>query len=241
MSGELAPAGETGAAVDGEAEEPLPSLAVRVWELLLTPGRLFDRLRERPASIGAVVLMVVVAVASTWFMPEELLQQAAAANMPADASAEQMETAARFARIGGYVGSLLGPPVAVLLIAGMLLFCFNVVLGGAAEFRQLVSVSAHALLVPTLGSLLVLPLMIAANDPGVALALHLLVPGLEEGFLFRLLHGLNVFGIWAAVLLGLAVSRLYPRRSFGPSVTVVLGVYVGMKVAWAFLGGLFGA
>lgn len=232
---------EPGGAGADEAGEPLPNLFVRVGELLLSPGRLFDRLRERPAWIGAVVLMVIVGAVSTWLMPEELLREAATMNMPADAPADQVETAARFARVGGYVGSVLGPPVAVAVLAGVLLFLFNVVLGGAARYRQLVSVSAHAMLLPALGGLLVLPLMVAANDPSTALALHLLVPGLEEGFLYRLLHGLNVFGIWATVLVGLGVSRIYPDRSFSGSAAALLALYLGMKLAWALFGGLGGA
>lgn len=240
-AGGSVPAGGSGGGGGSGADEPLPNLFVRVGELLLAPGRLFDRLRERPAWIGAVVLMVVIGGLTTWLMPEELLREAATMNMPADAAAEQVETAARFARVGGYVGSVLGPPVAVAALAGVLLFVFNVVLGGTAGYRQLLSVGAHAMLVPALGGLLVLPLMIAGNDPSVALALHLLVPGLEEGFLYRLLHGLNVFGIWATVLLGLGISRLYPERSFGGSAATVLALYLVMKLAWAFLGGLGGA
>lgn len=229
-----------GEATAGRAEEPLPNLAVRVWELLVSPGRLFERLRERPAWIGALGLVVGVAVVSTWLMPEELLRSAVTANMPADASPDQVETAAGFARISGYVGSVIGPPLTVAAVAGLLIFVFNVVLGGAARFRQLFSVTAHAMMLPTLGGLLVLPLMIESGDPQTALALHLLVPGLEEGFLYRFLHGLNVFGLWTAVLLGLAVDRLYPRRSFRASAAVVLGLYLATKVLWALLGGLGG-
>lgn len=222
-------------------EQPLPNLAVRVVELLVSPGRLFARLRERPAWVGAVVLMVILSVVATWLLPEELLREAATANMPADATADQMESAARFARVGGYVGSVLGPPVAALFVAGVLLFIYNVVLGGEAGYLQLLAVSSHALLVPTLGSLLVLPLMISTGDPSVGLALHLLVPGLEEGILYRSLQGLNVFGLWASVLLGLGISQVYPRRSFGRSAAVVLALYVLMKVAGAVLAGLAGA
>lgn len=227
-----------GAADGREPEEPLPNLFLRVGELLLAPGRLFDRLRERPAWIGALVLMMAAGAVTTWLMPDELLREAATMNMPADAPPEQVETAARFARIGGYAGAALGPPVLTAVVAGLLLFVFNVVMGGAARFRQLFAATAHVLLVPALGGLLVLPLMIANNDPQTALALHLLVPGLEEGFLYRLLHGLNVFGLWATVLLGLGVSRIYEGRGFGGSTAVLLALYVGMKIGWALLGGL---
>lgn len=222
----------------GTEEEPLPNLFLRLGELLLSPGRLFDRLRERPAWIGALVLMMAAGAVTTWLMPDELLREAVTMNMPADAPAEQVETAARFARIGGYAGAALGPPIVTAIVAGLLLFVFNVVMGGAARFRQLFAVTAHSLLIPAVGGLLVLPLMIANNDPQTALALHLLVPGLEEGFLYRLLHGLNVFGVWTTVLLGLGVSRVYDDRGFGGSAAVLLALYVGMKLGWALLGGL---
>lgn len=224
----------------GDSGEPLPNLAVRIVELVVSPGRLFDRLRERPAWIAAVVLMVVVSAAATWLMPEEILREAATANMPADATPEQMEDAARFARVGGYVGSVLGPPVAVLFVAGALMFVYNVVLGGEAGYVQLLAVTSHAMLIPTLGSLLVLPLMISTGEPSTRLALHLVVPGLEEGFFYRFLHGMNLFGLWAATLLGLAVSRIYPRRTFGTSAAVVLTLYATLKLAGAILGGLAG-
>lgn len=229
------------AADGGDAGEPLPNLAVRVWELLTAPGRLFDRLRERPAWIGALVLMIAVAVASTWIMPAEVLREAASANMPADASPDQVESAVGFARIAGYIGSVVGPPVAVAVVAGVLLFAFNVVLGGAARYVQLFSVTVHAMLITSLGGIVVLPLVVSSGDPTTALALDLLVPGLEEGFLYRFLHGLNVFGLWAAALLALAVSRIYPRRTFGGAAAVVLSLYVGTKVLWAVLAGLGGA
>lgn len=230
--------GGASAVGDGDrANEELPSLPVRVWELLVAPGRLFDRLRERPAWIGAVVLMVATAVLTTFLLPEELLREAATASMPEDATAEQVETAARFARIGGYAGSVVGPPLSVAAVAGVLLFFYNLVLGGAARYRQLVAVTGHALLIPTLGGLAMVPLLIATGDPQTALAMHLLVPGLEEGFLFRLLRGLGVFGLWTSVLLGLAVSRVYPERRFGTSAGVVLALYVGMKASWALLAG----
>ena len=222
-------------------DEPLPNLAVRVWELVMSPGRLFDRLRERPAWIGALVLMVAVAVVSTWIMPEEILREAATVNMPEDASPEQVESAVGFARIAGYIGSVIGPPVAVAVVAGVLLFVFNVVLGGAARYVQLFSATAHAMLITTLGGIVVLPLVLSSGDPQTALALHLLLPGVEEGFLYRLFHGLNVFGLWAATLLGLAVSRIYPARTFGGAAGAVLGMYVATKLLWAVLGGLGGA
>lgn len=216
---------------------PLPNLAVRVWELLVAPARLFGRLRERPAWVGALVLLIVVGLVSTWLMPEELLRQAATRGMPPDAPAEQVEATADFAATMAYVFSVIGPPIGVAVVAGLLLFVFNVVLGGVAGFEQLFAAVSHAWIIIALGGLLTLPIMIASQDPTAALALHHLVPGLEEGFLYRLLHGLNVFGIWTTVALGIGVGRIYPERTAGSSVAILLSLYLVMKLAWAVAGG----
>lgn len=58
------------------------------------------------------------------------------------------------------------------------------------------------MMVYAVGSILVLPLMYASGQMEVGLTLNLLIPALEEGFLFQVLQGLDVFVLWTALLLG---------------------------------------
>lgn len=228
-------AGREGGPPDGRE---LPGLHVRLGQLVASPGRLFEGLRAEPAWIGAMALLVAASLVTTLLLPEEIIREAMLAEAPADADVSSLEDAMGIARIAQYVFSVLGPPLVTLIVAGVLLFVFNVVLGGEAAFRQLFSVSAHALLIPFLGGLVVLPLIISTGDPQTALALHLLVPGLEaDGYVYRLLHGLNVFGLWACAVLGIAMSRLYPARTTGMAAGVIGGLYVGMKAVAALFGG----
>lgn len=217
---------------------PLPNLPARLGQLVASPGRLFDGLKAEPAWVGAMALLVAASLATTFLLPEELIRKAMMAEAPADVDPSSLENAMGMAKIAQYVFSVLGPPLVTLIVAGALLFVFNLVLGGEATFHQLFSVSAHALLIPFLGGLLVLPLIISTGDPRTALALHLLVPGLEaEGYLYHFLHGLNVFGLWACAVLGVAMSRLYPARTVGMATGTIGGMYVGLKAVTALFGG----
>lgn len=236
--GERRTGGVQEAAEPGRADERLPGLHVRVLQLLVSPGELFDRLRERPVWIGALLLSIGLALASTLIVPEEAFHQAALAEMPEDAEPEAVQSALRLMIVVAYAASVLGPIVLALVVAGTMALIFNIGLGGEADFRQLFSASTHGLLILTLGGVVTLPLVLATGDLRTALTLHLLVPGLEEdGYLFRLLRGLNLFALWTCAVLGVAVERLYPRRTAGPAAATLIVLYVVLKAIIATFGG----
>lgn len=217
--------------------EPLPGLHARLVQVFVSPGELFEALARRPAWIGALVVVTLLSVVGALLLPVELLRQAMEAQIPADADPAQMDQVLGVARMWTIGVSLVGPALMVAVIAGLLLVIYNVLLGGEATYRQLFAATAHAFVILSAGSLLVLGLAVAREDMNVALALHLLVPGLEEGgYLYRLLHGLNVFGLWTAAVLGIAVSRIYPRRRAGAAAAVIIGLYVASKAVTALIG-----
>lgn len=219
-------------------EEEAPNVALRAVQVFVSPGELFDRLRANPVWLDMLLVVVVLSLASAFFFPQELMEQAVRAQMPPEATDADVERALSFGRPLAYVGAVLGPLVLSAGIGGLLYFAYTLVLGGGGRFRQLFSVSVHALLITTVGGLVVLPVMVSAGDPQVRLALHLLVPGLESGaYLHRLLRGLNVFSLWTAAVLGVGVSRIYGGRSAGASAAVVVGAYVAIKAAAAALFG----
>lgn len=230
--------GGSGAARDEAGRTETPGLAARAAYVFMAPGRLFDALRESPAWLGMLVLVVVLSVVGAYLIPEEAYVQAFLSQAPPDAPEEAVRQQAQAFYGLRYVFSVLAPPVVVVIVAGALLFVFNVILGGRAGFGQLFSASTHAFLIPAVGGLLTIPIIRATGDVQSSLSLHLLVPGLDEGFLHRLLSGMNVFSLWACVVLGIAVSRLYPEREVGGAVGWVLGLYLAWKLAGAAVGSI---
>ena len=219
-----------------EQAADLPSLPARIAQVFFSPAALFDKLKARPAWIGALVTIVVVSLIVQILFPEELLRQLVMEQLGDNPEQAQIDAAMRLAGIFRYVGPVVFTPILAVVLAGLVLLIWNLILGGEASFAQTMSISTHTLFIPTLGGLLTVPLMIAAGDATVALSLDLLLPGLdEEGFLYGFLHGLNLFSIWAAVVLGIGVSRLYPKASAGSAALAILSLYVVFKAVSAAL------
>jgi hypothetical protein len=203
-------------------------------QVFVAPGRLFRRLRDDPVWAGALAAVVALTVASVFFTPEQLLEEMFRSQMGPEATEADVEQALSVARPVSYVFSVLGPPVSIAAVGGFLYFVYTLVLGGEGRFGQLFSVSTHAWLIPTVGGLALLPLMVATGDPEVRLALHLLVPGLDsDGYLHALLRGLNVFGLWTAVVLGIGVAAVYRRPSATAPAVFLITAYVVTKAAVA--------
>lgn len=227
----------------GAAGGELPNLALRAVQVFVSPGRLFRALRRRPAWMGALGLMIALTLLASVLVPDELVREAALEGARGEADPEEIDRLMRsWLPIFRYGGSLIGPVLQTVVVAGFVLLIYNLSLGGEAKFRQAYAVTCHALIITAVGSLLTLPLILARGDLQTALALHLLVPGLEEGsFLFGALRGMNVFGLWSAVVLGVGVSELYPSRSAKAAVGFLVGTYAAIKAIGAALAGVAGA
>jgi hypothetical protein len=226
---------------DNGAPEPaadLPSLPARIAQVFFSPAALFDKLKAKPAWIGALVTLMVVSLIINAIIPEELIRQLVMEQLGDNPEPAQIDAAMRMAGILRYIGPIVLTPILAVILAGLILLIWNLILGGEASFAQTMSVSTHTLFIPTVGGLLTVPLMIASGDATVALSLDLLLPGLdEEGFVYRFLHGLNLFSIWAAVVLGIGVSRLYPKTSAGSAALALVSLYVVFKAVSAAVFG----
>lgn len=233
------PAG-AGGEEDGDRE--LPALPKRAIMVFVAPGALFDRLEEEPVWIDVMVLVAALSLASTLLIPGEMVREAMMQQAPEGADAEQVDRMSRFIRTTGMVAAVVGPVFVAAVVAGATHLIFTLILGGRCTYRKLFSVASHMMLVPTVGTLLTVPLILSTGDVQTTLAFHLLAPGLDAGsYPYRLLHGLNVFGIGGAAVMGVGVSRLYEKRSAGSAVAVMLILYVAMKAVMAVFAGPAGA
>ncbi len=220
------------------AENParFPNLLQRIGMVFVSPGALFEHLKARPVWVDVMVLMVALNVVASLLLPEEALRQIIEGQMPPDAEPAQIESAMGFARTWGLVLSVLGTPISVAVVAGVLLLAYNVVLGGEATYRQLFSAASHAFLVLVVGGLLTIGLLIAGGEQ-VVLSPGLLIPGLGEGYLARFLLRINVFALWNVALLAMAVKRIYPKRSAGGAAAYLLTLYALVVGVSAIPGG----
>ena len=226
-------------------EHGIPSLPVRIVQVFVSPAKLFDALRHRPAWIGAVVGLIGLSIALQLLIPvvvpEEVRRAATEAQLESFVQdpvvlEQQVDAVMSGGPVGGIVTVIVGTPLVLSIIAGLLLIAFNVILGGEASFKQLLSAAAHAMYIGTAGGVLSIGLMTVGAEI-VTLSPGLFLPELE-GFLGRFLNGINIFSVWTCGVLGVAVSRFYPGRSVAAGTTYLLVLYLILVAAIAMFSGL---
>jgi len=229
-------------------EHAIPSLPVRIVQVFVSPAKLFDALRRRPAWIGAVLGLIGLSIALQFLtpvvVPEEVLRRAAEARIadfiPAGTDPavleQQVDAVVSPGAVGVIAPAVIGTPIVLSLIAGLLLIAFNVIMGGEASFRQLLSAGAHAMYIYTAGGIVSIGLM-ATGAEIVTLSPGLFLPEME-GFIGRFLNGINIFSVWTCGVLGVAVSRFYPGRSVAAGTTYLLALYLIVVAGFAGFAGL---
>jgi len=225
---------------DPGADEPppRPNFFKRIGMVLFKPAELFDALAPNPAWFPMAALVGAVAGLSLLLTPAEAFYQVAAASAPPDQQAElrnqPWELYKYMAVIFGAVFVLVLPVLLSLL--SYMIFVF--MRGDEATFKQHVCVMSHTGVISAVGALATVPLRIINMNVQETLSLGDLVPFLD-GFLYNMLNGMDLFAIWACVVAGLGLSMLDPRRRWGPTAAVLVGILVVFATAGATLQAIF--
>jgi hypothetical protein len=226
---------ENGHAEVGPAgHAPVPALPVRALKVFYAPGQLFEALRRRPLWGAALILGAVLVAASIIFIPTEIWQEMFRQQMLR--SGRQMPEGFQFggfARVFGLVGGVLFWFVLALFLTAVITLIFHLMLGDEGKFVQYLSVVAHALLIPAIGGLLIVPIKIAQRDPQMTLNLSLFIPTDSTAFPIRVLRALDLFQIWAYLVMAVGIAKVDARRSWGTAAAFLLVVALAMAILFA--------
>jgi hypothetical protein len=222
-------------------------------DVYFSPREAFQRIVSRPSFLLPLAAYVVLVLGFTgvWmsrmdpveFMKVQLEESGQAERMPAEQRQQIIEQQARMMPIFGWVGSIVGTAVMVLLVAGILTFVFRFFYAGEVTFKQALAITSWVLfavgLVTTPLLLLVLQLKGDWNlNPQDVLQanLSLLVEKSATAKpLWALLTSLDVFSIWMVFLLavgfGVASRKTTGSALWGVAIPWLLIVLV--KVGWS--------
>ena len=223
------------------ASRPLPGLPRRVLAVFVSPGALFEQLRDQPAWGGAMLLAVALNLATVSLLPTELFVEQIRSGIEesgVDASEvpiEMMVTIGRYSAIA--VAGVMAAAVA-FAVAAIMFVVFATLLGDGGRYRQYLSVSTHALIVSSVGGVLVAPLRILQGDLELMLSVGTFLPFLEDGSLLTFLRMLDLFTIWAVMLAALGVTKIQPGRSWGSAFAVLAGFWIVFAVGMTALASL---
>lgn len=215
----------------------LPSLTRRLLAVFLAPGDLFERLAKEPVWVGALLLGAVLGAVAAIAAPAELYEASMREQLMGTGRPvpDDLSAGATIARVFGSVAALIIGPLMTAAVAGIVALIFLFGFGDEGSYRQHLAVVSHAFLVPALSTLALVPLKIQAADLSLRLSVGTFLPFLEDGWLSRGLGWLDLFGLWAWVLVALGVSKIDPRRSWGSAAGVILGIVVFLTFAVAVI------
>lgn len=115
--------------------------------------------------------------------------------------------------------------VALVCAAAVLLFLANIVLGGNVRFLPMLNAYAWTGMLTIIGTLVVVPLVMAKGSMDVNLGLGVLTSAETGAFTKKLLSSFELFGLWQVWLSSVAVSVL-SKAAMGKSFVAVFSVWL---------------
>lgn len=146
-------------------------------------------------------------------------------------------------QIGGYISSMLGIPIRVLLMTLVGLLIGNTFMGGSAKYGQLLNVTAWAYMIAILEAIVKIPLMLSKWSLEVYTGLGVLGIGAKGTFINYLFAGIDIFSIWRIVIIAIGMGIVYNKKT-KPYIIAMLMAWFVLRLISAgfssFFGGLTG-
>ena len=222
---------------NGEAGERSPrgqsmSALAKVVGVFLGPQKTFDAVDERPDwAVPMAIIVAVSLVLSYLMMPaimnspqlQEQIESAAERGNMTYEDAEEM--IGKTIRVFVPVQAAIGPPIAILIVAGLLMFVGNVVMGGKAPFKKVYSMNTYSGLIGVLGQVVKAPIVMAKESLDVQFSLALVMPSsAQDSTLFKLLDVFDFFLIWQSVILVTGIMVIY-KFTQKKAATMIVGLW----------------
>jgi hypothetical protein len=196
-------------ASNGARVSPVSAL----WGVLLEPRKTFEGLKSKRAWWLALIVVMVFVVAFNYIStPYALEAQIEKIRLDPELTAEQKDQQLAAVEIGRqyvwvqYAVTPIFGLVFMLIFAGILLMLGNVVLGGDGTYNGFLTVGAYSSMVGIPEYVIKGALVWMKKSIDVSTSLGLVMPGESEGFLYHLLDGVDIFGIWTAYLVAVGIS-----------------------------------
>jgi len=221
------------------------AIAVKIISLFWEPSATFKSLKNKVGwvDLAIPILIVIIAslISSSYIIPiavndykARIENSAKLSDIQKEAALERIEQ--RSESPLQYVTTVVAIVIKWLVIAGIMLFITNFLLGGELKFNTLLGVSAYIGLIDVVNTGVKTPLILARQTTKVYTSLALLM---EESstFLYRFISNIDIFAVWKIVLFSIALGVLLDKKSTKPF-WVILTIWLLYALAAAMLAGL---
>lgn len=184
-----------------------------IVEVFYQPAKLFERIKDEPKILVPWIFFFLLIFSFIYLVSDLMVelqmevmrekfadQGLGTANLPSEAQIK-------------WSTIILGPlafMIAPLIAAALALFFGNVVMEGRAKFKQLLSVMLFGEIVYVLGSLMLVPLMLAKGSMKVSISLAAILQNSQvQDPLYVALSKFGAFYIWEIIVIGIGLSIIY--------------------------------
>lgn len=223
------------------------SIFEKILNVFIEPRKTFENLYQKPDWIIPTTILVVVMVVFTMLvMPIALPEQMEKQRQKYEERGMTDQEIERAMAVGEKAGKIIGPIssgitsiVVVLVVAGVLLFIGNIILGGESSYKKMLAVVAYSSMIGILNLILLLPLILSKQTMNVnfSLAAFLSADSIKT-ITYQLLSKVDFFSIWNIFVTGIGFSVMY-KFSTKKSIITIAVLYTIYAVVSAFLATKF--
>ena len=208
---------------------PLPGLFARFIGIITSPKATFEAVVRNPRWVGMLALICVLTSASQFALTATERGRQAMLEMQVkqmeklgvtvtDDMYAQMQTrqTSPMARVFSIVGVFVFFPLFLIFLPAAIFYAvFNAIMGGTAQFSQIVAVLTHSWVILTLAGFLTTGINMANGTMQTSVAnLGVLLPMLTEGsFAANLAGSIDLFRVWFVIVLAMGLGVLYKRKT----------------------------
>ncbi|HEX9934061.1 MAG TPA: Yip1 family protein [bacterium] len=232
---------------DSQKEKGMDVLS-RIVGVFASPKETFTDLDRRPTWLLPFIILVVAVIAMQLLIHDISIQDNLA-RIEASGRLTQEQLDARQAQLSGpasYIG-LVFSPIGILFVwcvmAGLLLFGGNTILGGSSTFKKMLALVSWSSLIGIISMVINIILILSeGTSQGVTISPAYFLPAAPLGeappVLYRFLSKFDPFTIWQMVLWTIGVSVMY-KFTVKKSALFVGTLWVLWILLSVALGGLF--
>ena len=229
-------------AVSENQEKTMPS---KILSLFWEPSGTFQSLKTKVSWLDILIPLLIVIIISlistSYIVPIAITEQKALietserlTDIQKETIIERMESKADSPV--QYITTAIAVIVKTLVLAAVMLFIGNFLLGGEVKYFTMLGVTAYVGLVDVVSLGIKTPLIVSQETTKVYTSLALLLEE-SEHILFRFFTNIDVFAIWKIVLFSIALGIILDKKTSKPFwiITIIWLIYA---VAAAALAGL---
>jgi hypothetical protein len=234
------------------APVPAKGLFARVLGVFLSPGVTYQSVVAHPKPVGILLLAILVIGVSTagpqftttgrqLLLDTQVKAAEAGGRTLTEAQVATMEGFLKYAPAFTMVSVFVATPVFVMIFTLLYFLIFNVIMGGAATFKQVLTVVTHSSVIGAVGTAVGTPIMYAQGKLSTVgpFNLRALAVGADpDTFISHFLGAISVFQIWGIVVTAIGLAVLYRRKTGGIAVTLLV-IYLAFTACMTYFFGKY--